>query len=95
MMQAGQGTDPKLLAFAESRQRVVERLIETRDDVDTWLKANLHGNPDITQLAQLEGLLQVRRELLSQITKLDDDMLDYLVERRSKVRDGQDGSKSS
>ena len=58
--------------------------------VSEWYEARKAAEPDLKDLAMLEGLLAERRKLLKRLMKLDDDMLDRLISARSGSLDGYD-----
>ena len=65
--------------FAERRARLMERLDSSRTHVDAWIEAHMATKVTITELAQLEGLLAERRNMLDELLKLDDSLLEHLV----------------
>jgi len=74
--------------FAERRARLMERLDSSRTHVDAWIEAHRNAKATISELAQLEGLLAERRNMLDELVKLDDSLLDHLV-----VLLGREGAK--
>jgi hypothetical protein len=76
---AGLERDPVFTNFLERRARILGHLDTTRVQVDAWIDAHLTAPASITELAQLEGLLAERRNLLDELLKLDDSLLDHLV----------------
>jgi hypothetical protein len=80
-------TDPVFKAFIERRTRIMTRLDSSRVQVDRWLDAHKTMAPSISDLAQLEGLMAERRNLLDELLKLDDSLLDHLVVLLGRGRD--------
>ena len=82
-------SDPVFTRFVERRQRILGHLDTTRVQVDSWIEAHKSQAASISDLAQLEGLLAERRNMLDELLKLDDSLLDHLV-----VLLGRDGRKA-
>jgi hypothetical protein len=76
---------PRLQEFWVRRNRLLATLDEVRDQIDTWFLDPETAVPSIPRLAQLEGLLANRKSLLTDLVRLDDEMLETLV----KVRGAQ------
>ena len=57
----------------------MERLDASRIRVDNWIESHKTGRANVTDLAQLEGLLAERRTMLDELLKLDDSLLEHLV----------------
>ena len=76
--------DERFKNFPKRRQPIIERLTETRKQLDDWLETN-EAMGNIADLAYLEGLLQVRRELLSKLAALDEEMIELLIEVRTSA----------
>jgi hypothetical protein len=72
-------SDPVFKNFVERRARVLRHLDSTRTQFDAWLEAHRAEAASVAHLAQLEGLLAERRNLLDELLKLDDSLLDHLV----------------
>ena len=65
--------------FTERRARLMDHLDSSRVKVDQWIDTHKSERASITQLAQLEGLLAERRNMLDELLKLDDSLLEHLV----------------
>ena len=65
--------------FVQRRARLNKQLDDARDRIDVWIAQNETGDASSTQLAYLEGLLEVRRDLLRDLLELDDSFMDYLL----------------
>ena len=74
--------------FVQTRRLLNERLEPARADIDKWLAHHPDGDADINSLAQLEFLLQTRRELLAELAALDDAFMNHLLIRRRNKQDG-------
>ena len=76
----------ELQAFAGQRQKLLALLAEERGDLDRWLEEHVGpaGNVSMHDLATLAGLVQLRRDTLLELVKLDEDMLERLLERRKE-----------
>ena len=72
-------TDPVFTRFIERRERILGHLDTTRVQFDAWIEAHKAQAASISDLAQLEGLLAERRNMLDELLKLDDSLLDHLV----------------
>ena len=70
---------PHLQQFSARRQRLLTTLDEIRQKIDAWFLEPETTVPTMHQLAQLEGLLAQRKSLLTELVKLDDEMLGTLV----------------
>ena len=70
---------PRLQTFWTRRNRLLVHLDEIRGRIDTWFLQPGNAVPTMHQLAELEGLLAQRKSLLSDLLKLDDEMLETLV----------------
>jgi hypothetical protein len=57
----------------------MEHLDSSRTVLDNWIDAHRKQQASITDLAQLEGLLAERRNMLDELAKLDDSLLEHLV----------------
>jgi hypothetical protein len=71
--------DPVFTRFVERRERLLDRLDTSRRQFDGWIEAHKTLPANVTDLAQLEGLLAERRNTLDELLKLDDSLLDHLV----------------
>jgi len=76
---------PRLQSFWTRRNRLLVHLDEIRDQIDAWFIDPATTVPTMLQLAELEGLLGQRKSLLTDLVKLDDEMLETLV----TIRGGQ------
>jgi len=65
--------------FIERRARLMEHLDSSRVQFDAWIDAHKGQPASISDLAQFEGLLGERRNLLDELLKLDDSLMDHLV----------------
>jgi len=72
-------SDPVFTRFVERRARILDRLDTTRVQFDDWIATHKTLPANVTHLAQLEGLLAERRNMLDDLLKLDDSLLDHLV----------------
>ena len=57
----------------------MERLDTLRAGLDDWIAAHKTQPASVTELAHLEGLLAERGNLLGELLKLDDSLLEHLV----------------
>ena len=73
---------PSLQRFRTQRDRLLVHLDDIRRQIDSWLIDPGNEVPSMHQLAALEGLLAQRKSLLSDLVKLDDEMLETLVTLR-------------
>jgi hypothetical protein len=74
-------------AFIDGRNRLNEQLDRLRADVDRWLAQNGDAeDPSIGDIAKLAGLLETRRNLLTELAQLDDNFLKYLLQLRGTHR---------
>ena len=74
--------DERFRKFLTRRRQVLDRLRATGKELDGWLEEN-EPDGNVVELAWLEGVLQVRRGLLSELATLDDRVLDLLIEIRA------------
>jgi hypothetical protein len=70
---------PRLQEFWTRRHNVLTVLDDLRQKIDEWFLDPATTVPTMHQLAQLEGLLAQRKSLLTELVKLDDEMLETLV----------------
>jgi hypothetical protein len=75
----------QLDTFFERRRRLLAESTVARVAIDAWYEARKDHEPDLRELASLEGLLADRRRYLEQLMKLDDDMLDQLIAHRTRT----------
>ena len=76
--------------FTERRARLMDQLDSSRVQFDAWIEAHKLQPASISDLAQFEGLLGERRNLLDELLKLDDSLMDHLVVLLGRgSRDGQ------
>ena len=70
--------------FAVSRDRINERLVTTRGQVDDCVASirSQGEDPAVAELALLEGLLATRRDALAELIELDEKFMDYLLARK-------------
>ena len=82
--------DPVFTRFVERRARLLDRLDTTRVQFDAWIDKHKTLQAHVADLAQLEGMLAERRNMLDELLKLDDSLLDHLVVLlgRGKAQDG-------
>ncbi len=73
--------------FVARRERLNRRLIESGKQVDQWVEEHKTGEATVRDLAMLEGLLFERREFLSELSRLDDSFMKYLLELRNSPQD--------
>ena len=71
--------DAVFTRFIERRERVMNQLDSSRVKFDAWIEAHKGQPASITDLAQFEGLLAERRNMLDELLKLDDSLMDHLV----------------
>ena len=71
--------DPNFARFLLRREELGQRFDETCRQLDAWIADWLEVEPPSAQLAYLEGLLQVRSDLFSQLKAIDDELRDYLL----------------
>jgi hypothetical protein len=75
-------------AFIDGRNRLNEQLDRLRADVDRWLDQNDDDNePSIGDIAKLAGLLETRRNLLTELAQLDDNFVKFLLQLRAAHRE--------
>ena len=74
--------DERFRKFLTRRRQILERLRATGTELDGWLENN-EADGNVRELAWLEGVLQVRRDLLNELMTLDDQVLDLLIETRA------------
>jgi ABC-type transporter Mla subunit MlaD len=74
---------PALEQFYDRRQRLLDALSTSGEAVNDWYQQLKEAVPTLRDLATLEALLAERKSQLDQLMKLDDDMLDKLVQARS------------
>ena len=78
--------------FIESRSRLNEQLDRLRAEVDNWLAANagdaVEGDPSLKDIAALAGLLENRKDLLSELARLDDNFITFLLQLRNTAENG-------
>jgi len=70
--------------FVERRRNLNEQIETTGLAVDDWIATHEARAPSLGELAELEGLLSQRRDLLSQLASLDDAFMDHLVSLRAR-----------
>ena len=74
--------------FIDGRNRLNEQLDRLRADVDRWLDQNGDDNePSIGDIAKLAGLLETRRNLLTELAQLDDNFVKFLLQLRTAHRE--------
>ena len=76
--------DPTLSAFIYHRKDLLSQLADASEELDRWFDSSRLEAPAISVLATLEGLFVRRKDLFEQLIKLDDDVLEYLIRRRSR-----------
>lgn len=79
--------DSEFQRFVQRRAVLNERLEAARVAIDQWIAEN-DREPSMSQLAHLEGLLKVRRDLLEELIRLDDSFMGHLL----RLRQGEAGS---
>ena len=79
----------ELEVFARQRERLLERMDKQRVDLDDWLTEHIGPATSLTprDLANLAALVQLRRDTLMELVKLDDEMLERLLKRRHTASD--------
>jgi hypothetical protein len=79
--------DKEFQAFIDGRNRLNEQLDRLKHDIDRWLSGNAvnidEGDPAMTDIAKLAGILETRKELLTELAKLDDNFIKYLLHLRA------------
>ena len=75
--------------FFARRARTLEDLASARGLVDHWWEERRESTATLQQLAELEGLLELRRQLLTDLLHLDDRMLTTLIKLRRGAGDGE------
>jgi hypothetical protein len=70
---------PRLQQFWTRRHQVLTVLDGLRQQIDEWFLDPEITVPTMHRLAELEGLLAQRKSLLTDLLKLDDEMLETLV----------------
>ena len=73
-----------LESFFARRERLLAESSLARAAIDSWYEARKGSDPDLRDLATLEGLLADRRRFLEQLMQLDDDMLHQLIVDRTQ-----------
>ena len=68
--------------FFARRARTLGDLASARGLVDQWWEERRESTATLQQLAELEGLLERRRQLLIDLLDLDDRMLTTLIKLR-------------
>ena len=76
--------DSEFARFTQKRQRLNEQLDESRGRLDAWLAEHSHQEISVTDLAYLEGLLQARRSLLSELVALDETFMLHMLDLRNQ-----------
>jgi hypothetical protein len=71
--------DVEYARFLRRRETLTTRLAETGAELDKWIADKSELDPDVTELARLEGLLATRSDLFAELKKLDDAFVDYLL----------------
>jgi len=74
--------DERFKRFLKKRMQIIGRLDTSRKELEDWLAAN-EAYGDVTELSYLEGILLVRRRLLTELAELDDQVIDLLIEIRT------------
>ena len=65
-----------LRAFIEKRADLIADLDAGAGEIDAWLEKNgTAGEANLTQIAQLAGIVELRRNALRRLADLDDDFL--------------------
>lgn len=79
-------SDERLARFAKERDHLNARLDETRAQISEWITTaqGQGGSADFAELATIEGLLATRRDYLTELIKLDDAFVDYLLTLRAE-----------
>ena len=82
----------QIKAFARHRERLLERLTEQRKDLDRWLEEHVGDEKDVSTLAlaTLAGIVQMRRDTLMDLVKLDDELLQRVLGRHQSERQGKE-----
>ena len=76
--------DREFQTFVDGRNRLNVQLDRLRADIDRWLEVNGQGEVrSLADIAKLAGLLETRKDLLTELAKLDEDFLKYLLHLRS------------
>ena len=65
--------------FIERRARLMDHLDSSRVHFDASIETHKLTAATISDLAQFEGLLAERRNMLDELLKLDDSLMDHLV----------------
>jgi hypothetical protein len=79
--------DREFQNFIDGRNRLNEQLDRLKADVDRWLAANTGDEePSMTNIAKLAGLLETRKDLLTELAHLDDNFVKYLLQMRGTHR---------
>jgi hypothetical protein len=76
-------SSPEFARFIAQRARLNERLATTGAQLDEMLNEHESGHYALGELAALEGILATRRDLLSELARLDDSFVNYLLSLRS------------
>ena len=72
--------DEEFARFVQRRARLNEQLDSARDEIDSWIQEHLESDVTVTELGQLEGLLKVRSDHLTELAALDDSFMIHLIE---------------
>jgi hypothetical protein len=80
--------EASLDTFFKHRERLLAESAVARVAIDKWYEARRQSEPELRELARLEGLLADRRRYLEQLMKLDDDMLNQLIAHRTRTVEG-------
>jgi hypothetical protein len=65
-----------LRTFIANRARLIDKLDESRDETDAWLAAlSTEQGINLHDLATLAGIIEMRRDCLNDLVKLDDEFL--------------------
>jgi hypothetical protein len=75
-----EGQNREFQTFIDGRARLNEQLDRLRADVDRWLESNSGDDPTMGDIAKLAGLLETRKDLLSELAAHDERFLKYLLQ---------------
>jgi hypothetical protein len=68
--------------FVNRRGRLNKRIDASRVDLDVWMATHANRELSLEELTEFEFLLQSRRDVLAELVKLDDEIMDHLLEMR-------------
>jgi hypothetical protein len=73
---------PVFAAFLKRRRYLNERLDETRARIDAWFDKHMGTEPEILDLAALEGLLNERRKVFEEFIAAHEAFMEAAIRSR-------------